>query len=595
MRLIGPNCIGIVNTDPAVRLNGIFAPYTPVPGRVGFASQSGALGLAAIDYAGALELGISSFVSMGNKADISGNDLLNYWETDPGTDVILLYLESFGNPRKFARIAQRVGRTKPIVAVKSGRSPAGARAASSHTGALLAASDVTVDALFEQTGVIRTDTFQELFDVASLLASQPLPAGKRVGVVTNVGGPAILFADAAHEGGLEIPTLSDETQAALRALLPAEASVANPVDMIASATPAAFHDATRLVARDPNVDAVVSIFIQPLATRSAEIGQALADASRENQEDPAASGKPILAVFMGADGAPPELQSGSRRIPSYAFAESAAIALVHAVRYMEWRKRPAGRAQPLPGIQREAASAIVAEALGRGGGWLEPDEVARLLSCYGVPLVAQHVVSSVAAAAAAAREMDGPVALKAIVPGLVHKTDVGAVRLNLSGPAAVQRAAREMLRDFSLPDGVTPRLLVQQMAHKGVEMLVGIVQDPQFGPVVACGAGGVLVDLLQDVAVRLTPLTEQATREMVQGLKSYRLLAGYRGSAPADEQALVDVLLRISALAEDLPEVAELDCNPVMVLEAPHGAVVVDARVRVAPAAPPQPMGARRH
>jgi acetate---CoA ligase (ADP-forming) len=267
MRLIGPNCMGLVNTDPEVRLNATFAPQSPPAGRVGFSSQSGALGLAIIEYANSLGLGLSTFVSVGNKADISGNDLINYWESDPRTDVILLYLESFGNPRKFSRIARRVARTKPIVAVKSGRSPAGARATSSHTGALLAASDVTVDALFRQSGVIRTDTLEELFDVASLLASQPPPKGRRVGIITNGGGPGILCADTCEAEGMEIPALTDDTQATLRAFLPPQASVGNPVDMIASAPADHYREAIRAVAADPGVDALIAIFVPPLVTR----------------------------------------------------------------------------------------------------------------------------------------------------------------------------------------------------------------------------------------------------------------------------------------------------------------------------------------
>ena len=312
MRLIGPNCIGIVNTAPDVSLNATFGPSMPPAGRVAFASQSGALGLAAIQQARARGLGISDFISMGNKADISGNDLLQYWESDPQTDVILLYLESFGNPRKFARIARRVGRTKPIVAIKSGRSAAGARATSSHTGALVAASDVTVDALFQQSGVIRADTIDGLFDIAALLATQPLPTGQRVGIVTNVGGPAILCADACEAEGLEVATLADDTKARLRSFLPAEASVANPVDMLAAATADQYRAAIEQVACDPGVDAVIAIFIQPLVTRPEDVARAIASAACDLR-----CGKPILAVFMSADETPAALTAGHVQVPVY--------------------------------------------------------------------------------------------------------------------------------------------------------------------------------------------------------------------------------------------------------------------------------------
>ncbi len=587
MRLIGPNCIGIGNTDPSIRLNATFGPFVPPTGRIGFSSQSGALGLAAMDYAGALGLGISSFVTVGNKADISGNDLLNYWETDPRTDVILLYLESFGNPRKFARIARRVGRTKPIVAVKSGRSSAGARATSSHTGALLAASDVPVDALFRQAGVIRTDTLEEMFGVAALLVNQPLPTGRRVGIVTNVGGPAILCADTLEAQGLEVPVLADATQARLREFLPAEASPTNPVDMIAAATPDQYRQALGVVAADPNVDAIITIFIPPLATRAEDVARAMVEAVGSM-----ANRKPVLAVFMGSQGMPEALRAPGVHIPSFAFPEAAAIALAHVARYGEWRARPLAAPPKLDGLRRDEAAGIVARALGNGGGWLAPDDVAALLGCYGLPLAAQRTVATPEEAGAAAQALGGEVALKAIAPGLVHKSDVGAVRLHLAGAEAVRAAAAEMAVALTAAGHAPTGFLVQQMVPPGVEMIAGLVHDRQFGPLLACGAGGTLVELLKDVAVRLTPLTTEDAHSMVRELKTFPLLEGFRGAPPADVAALEDALLRLSALAEDLPEVAELDCNPIVVLE--HGATVLDARIRLAPAEPPRPLGARR-
>jgi acetyl coenzyme A synthetase (ADP forming)-like protein len=587
MRLIGPNCIGIGNTDPAIRLNATFGPFVPPTGRIGFSSQSGALGLAAMDYAGALGLGISSFVTVGNKADISGNDLLHYWETDPRTDVILLYLESFGNPRKFARIARRVARTKPIVAVKSGRSTAGARASSSHTGALLAASDVPVDALFRQAGVIRTDTLEEMFGVAALLANQPLPGGRRVGIVTNVGGPAIMCADVLEAHGMEVPVLAEPTQARLREFLPAEASPANPVDMLAAATPEQYQRAVGVVAEDPGVDAVVAIFIPPLVTSAEDVAQALVEAVGGLQHR-----KPALAVFMGSRGMPEALRAPGVHIPSYAFPESAAIALAHAARYGEWRAQPLSAPPQLEGLRRDEAAAVVARALGTGAGWLDPDDVAALLGSYGLSLAAQRTVATPDEAGAAAGALGGAVALKAIAPGLVHKTDAGAVRLRLVGAEAVRAAAQEMSAALTAAGHAPTGFLVQQMVPAGVEMIAGLVHDPQFGPLLACGAGGTLVELLKDVAVRLTPLTADDAHAMVRELKTYPLLDGFRGASPADVAALEDALLRLSALAEDLPEIAELDCNPIVVLE--HGATVLDARIRLAPADPPRPLGARR-
>jgi acyl-CoA synthetase (NDP forming) len=587
MRLIGPNCLGIVNTDPAVRLNATFATGMPPSGRIGFFSQSGALGLAIIDYASSLGLGISTFVSIGNRADVSSNDLLCYWGSDPRTDVILLYVESFGNPRKFARIARRVGRTKPIAVVKSGRTAAGARATASHTGALLAASDVTVDALFRQAGVIRVDSLEELFDVASFLAHQPTPRGRCVGIITNSGGPAILCADVCEAEGLQIPVLSEESQARLRAFLPREASVTNPVDMIASAPAAHYRETIRVVADDPNIDALVVIFIPPLVTRAADVAGAIVEGVRGLN-----GRKPVLTVFMSARGVPEELKSADVGIPSYAFPEAAALALARAARYGEWRRRPEPVPARLTDLRRDEAAALVAGALGRGAGWLTPDEVAALLSCYGLPVASQRVVTDAGQAGAAARQIGGEVALKAIAPGILHKTEVGGVRLNLHGADEVRTAAEEMGALLTSKGHPPEGFVVQQMVPKGVEMIVGVVHDPQFGPVVACGAGGVLVELLRDVSVRLTPLTREDAGEMIRSLKTYPLLTGFRGAPASDVGALEDALLRVSALADDLAQIAELDCNPILVH--PRGAAVVDARIRVAPSEPPSPLGARR-
>jgi acetyl coenzyme A synthetase (ADP forming)-like protein len=587
MRLIGPNCMGIMNTDPAVRLDATFAPRTPPTGRVGFLSQSGALGLAIIDYANSLGLGISTFVSVGNKADISGNDLLRYWEDDPNTDMILLYLESFGNPKKFSQIARRVGRGKPIAVVKSGRSTAGARATSSHTGALLAASDVTVDALFRQAGVIRTDTLEELFDVAALLVNQPPPAGRRVGIITNAGGPAILCADTCEAEGLEVPILSDETQAALRAFLPREASLTNPVDMIASAPAEHYQQAISVVAEDPNVDALVVLFTPPLVTRAEDVARAIIAGVQSHNRS-----KPVVTVFMSARGQPEELKSPEVHIPSYAFPEAAAIALARAARYGQWRERPLTMPVRFEDLRRDEAAAMIARALARGDGWLTAEEVAELFSCYGLPLAAQRVAGHAKEAGEIAEAMGGEVALKAIAPGLLHKTEKGGVALNLSGAEQVCAAAQEMTEHLAAHDLLPTGFLVQRMIPKGVEMIVGVLQDPQFGPVVACGAGGVLVELLRDVSVRLTPLTREDAAEMIQSLKTAPLLDGFRGSPAGDKAALEEGLLRLSALVEDLPQIAELDCNPFVVLE--QGAMILDARVRVTAIEPPPLFGVRR-
>ena len=435
MRMVGPNCLGVLNTESGVRLDATFAPAWPPAGNVAFSSQSGALGLAILETAGALGLGISHFVSVGNKADVSGNDLLEYWEQDPGTSTILLYLESFGNPRRFTQIARRVARKKPIVAVKSGRTQAGARAASSHTGSL-AGADNAVDALCRQSGVIRTDTIEEMFDVAMLLANQPLPKGGRVGIVTNAGGPAIMASDACESHGLELATLSPTTIETLRSYLPPEASVKNPVDMIASATADSFERTVRLMLTDPGVDTVLAIYVPPIVTTPLEVATAIVKGTETAMRDLAARGespKPILTCFMGAHGVPEGLRSLQKgHIPSYPFPESAAIALARTVRYAiaadsaialartvryaRWREEPEGREVRLDDMDLGAARAVVATARERAkpgeNAWLTPAESRALLEAAGLPLVPTLMATSAEAAAEAATTLGFPVAVK---------------------------------------------------------------------------------------------------------------------------------------------------------------------------------------
>jgi acetyl coenzyme A synthetase (ADP forming)-like protein len=585
MRLIGPNCLGILNTAEEVRLNASFGPRYPPPGNVAFLSQSGALGLAIVDFARKLDLGMSSFVSVGNKADISGNDLIQYWESDERTDVILLYLESFGNPRKFGRIARRISRTKPIVAVKSGRSAAGARATSSHTGALVAASDVTVDSLFGQAGVVRTDTLAGLFDVASLLSSQPLPAGRRVAIVTNAGGPGIMCADACESLGLEVTPIRDEVRAELAAFLPAEAALTNPVDMIATAPAEHYRRALGTIARHAAADAIIAIFIPPLLTTPAEVARAIRDGIADVETN-----LPVLAVFMSAEGAPPDLSSADLTIPAYAFPEDAARALARVAAYGVWRSTPPGEVPSFAGLRSEEAASVIATALSLRRNWLEAADATRLLDCYGLAMPKAEVVRTPAEAAQAAARMGGEVALKAVAPTLLHKSDVGAVAVGLASD--VEQAGERMAERVQRAGHELRGFMVQQMAPPGVEMLVGVVHDPLFGPVVACGAGGVQAELLKDVAVRITPLTDRDAVQMIASLRTFPLLDGFRGAPKADVGALQEVVLRVSAMVDNHPEIAEMDCNPVIVSS--EGALVVDARVRVEEAGPAGPEPALR-
>ncbi len=579
MRMVGPNCMGVLNTDPAVSLNGTFAPVFPPRGNVAMLSQSGALGIAILDYARRHDIGISTFVSVGNKADVSGNDLILSWEEDPATDVIVMYLESFGNPRRFARIARRIARKKPIVAVKSGRTAAGTRAASSHTGAL-ASVDTAVDALFSQTGVIRTDTIEELFDVASLLANQPLPAGRRVGVVTNAGGPGILAADAIESNGLELPEFSAALQDELRTVLPAEAATRNPVDLIASAGPTEYAHAVRVMIESGEVDSVIGIHIPTTEEGGVDIGAAVLDAVE------AADGADAitkLAVLMRSGDLMRGLQRGDLVIPAYEFPEAAAHALARAVRYSEWRSSPIGAVPQFADVDEAAAASVVDDALDRlgGGGWMTDTEVAALLGTFGLPLPASDVVADADAAAAAAARIEGPVAMKVVAPSALHKSDIGGVRLDIHGEDAVRATFAELMALVDDAEGV----LVQQMVEGGHEVLVGMTEDPSFGPLIVFGMGGVFVELLGDVSFRVHPITDLEAASMVRGIKSAKLLDGYRGMPAGDIPAVEELLLRVSALIEAVPELAEMDLNPVKVLAPGEGVVVVDARIRLEPKA----------
>ena len=564
-RLIGPNCMGLLNTDPGVALNATFSPVYPPAGTVAMSTQSGALGLAVLDYAKQLNIGISSFVSVGNKADVSGNDLLEYWEHDRRTSVIMLYLESFGNPAKFSHIARRISRRKPIVALKSGRSSIGARAAASHTGAL-ASSDNFVDALFHQSGVIRTDTVTELFDVATVLARQPLPRGRRVAVVTNAGGPGILAADACQARGLQLPELAPETRSALRALLPQAAAVNNPVDMLASVPASIYRRSLEVVLADDSIDSVIAIFIPPLVTDADDVAAAIAMAAKTVPD------KPVLGVFMRSAAAPAALAS----VPCFNFPEPAAIALARVARYGEWRRQPPGQVPKIGDVQPALARLVIEPAVRRGGGWLTAVEASALLSAAGIHTPRSYMAESIDAAVAAAIRLGFPVALKAVGAELLHKTEHKAVRLNLETRAAVRLAATELTR--SLGDRMDG-FLVQRMVSGGAEMMVGAINDPVFGHAVVCGSGGVLVDLLADSACRLHPVTDRDAHDMVSSLRGVRLLRGFRGSAPADEAAFEDAILRISALLTVCPQIAELDVNPLVVL--PEGVCALDVRVRV--------------
>ncbi len=570
MRVVGPNCLGVVNADPAVRLNATIAPQAPGRGRVGFFCQSGALGIAILAAAKRWGLGLSTFVSAGNRADVSGNDLLQYWARDPATDVVLLYLESFGNPRKFARLARRVARTKPVVAVKTGRYAAATPALAARA---VPVPEERVQALFEESGVIRVDTLTELFDVAQLLAYQPLPPGSRVATVTNSSALGVLVADACAAAGLDcVATVDVGPDADVPTFM---AGVREAID---------------------RADALVAVFAPALATPGDDYAQALAEVA-------VTSRVPVLTTFLGTEGVPAPLRrsaehrAGDQRagdrpggddgggealrgsVPSYPTPERAVRALAAATRYAEWRRRPTGSVPQLEGIDPATARAVVEEALATdpAGRQLTADESSRLLAAYGLPVVEWKVVTGPDEAAAAAEQFGYPVAVKATAPALRHRQDLGAVRLDLGDAAAVRSAVTALaeLTELDAP------VVVQRMAAPGVATVVEVLDDPTFGALVSFGIGGLATELLGDRAYAPVPMTDADAAELVAAPRAAPLLAGYRGSEPVDTGALQDLLLRVSRLAEDLPEVLGLELNPVLV--ARHGLAVLSATVVLGP------------
>ena len=582
MRMIGPNCFGILNTDPTVRLNGTFTSLFPPLGRVAMSSQSGALGLATLAGARRARLGISSFVSVGNKADVSTNDLLQYWEEDPATDVILLYLESFGNPRRFARIARRVSRRKPIIAVKAGRTQSGRRAAGSHTGAL-AVSNVAVDALFHQTGVIRAETLDDLLALATGFAAQPLPLGRRVGIITNAGGPAILCTDACESGSLLVPELSVQTKATLASFLPSAAALSNPIDLIASATPDQYTKAIETLLSADEVDALIILYMSVTVADTAGIAQGIR-AGIENGRKAGAKAKPVFICWMAEGDMERAFTLQTESIPVYSLPERPALVLSKAATYAEWRRQPPGMVPDFNDLDLATARTTCATAVSqRGPGWLTTEETRNVLNAIRLPVQPGGVAKTADEAATLARRIGYPVAVKLASHQIVHKTEIGGVQLNLTNEEAVRKAfdsIRTRLTEANQLDAMEG-VLVQPMLSGGVEVMVGMTHDPLFGPLLAFGLGGIHVEILGDVQFRITPLTDRDAAKMVHEIKGYRLLKGYRGHPAADVEAIEEVLLRLSRLVEEIPEISELDLNPIFALHPGQGCKIVDARIRL--------------
>ena len=582
MRMLGPNCMGMINTNPGVNLNATFSAIVPPPGNIAFATQSGALGSAILMYATSLNIGLSTFVSIGNRADISSNELLQYWEDDPDTDVVLLYLESFGNPRKFTRIARSISTKKPVVAVTSIPIQHPGRIISSQTGAM-ATDRAATEALFKQAGILRADTLEDLFDTGSLLANQPLPKGNRVAILSNAGGPAILTAEACKARGLEISITFSKYNLTAKIFLSPKAIISNPIDTSSEFTIEQYHEALHLLLDDENVDMVIVIFIPPILRLSDEFAAVIREVAPLFRKQ----GKPLVTSFLGLRGARIELGSKEKGfVPSYTFPESTAGALSRALEFSQRLRMPVGKIPEFDDIDKERATSIIKSAIEKSGTtqvWLDAESILGLLDCYGIKFVTLKLASTPVEAAAAAKEMGCPVAVKILSSTIPQRMEVNGVILDCRAEDEVEQA---FIRISENMDSIGKRndmqgVIIQKMVQGGIEVIVGVTQHPAFGPLIMFGLGGVYAELFKDVTFSIHPLTNIDAHDMVRAVKAYQMLEGWRGSKRADIEAIEELILRISALVENHPQILEMDLNPVKVLQQGEGYLVVDGRILV--------------
>lgn len=570
---IGPNCLGILNSDPAISLNASFARTMSKRGNIAFISQSGALGTAVLDYAKGANIGFSKFISTGNKAAVTELELLEYLSRDTLTDVILIYLEDLSNARNVINLARNITGEKeflkPILAIKSGRTAQGAKAASSHTGSL-AGSDELYTAIFAQAGILRVDSIDQLFDYAKAFGSGELPKGNRIAIVTNAGGPGIMATDACVKYGLEMTQVSEKTKSELRKVLPAAASVANPIDILGDAKHDRYEAALKLTLRDKNVDGVIVILTPQAMTDIEEIAVTIGKIAKK-------SSKPILACFMGIV----DVSAGVTilekwKVPHYRFPESAARTFAAMSRYTAWVKRPRTKYKKFK-VDHKKAKSILRNKKGK----LQDLETFQLLKAYGFPVLPIELCKNPAQVAKAAQKMGYPVVIKISSPDILHKVDVGGVRVGLNSKQAVEKASKEMLTTVQkrMPNAKIQGIMIQKMAKKGREVILGLKRDPQFGPILMFGLGGTYVEVMKDVTFRIAPIRELGTFNMIRSIKSYKILEGVRGEKPADMKKIAECIARLSQLAVECPEIEELDINPLLAYEQGKSCAVLDARI----------------
>ena len=575
MRCVGPNCLGVVNTHPAVRMDGCFAESLPRRGDIGFVSQSGALGGGILNILKDLNLGFAQFISIGNQADVNAETALEYWENDDDVKQILLYMESIQNPGNFRRLASRISKKKPILALKAGRSAAGANAASSHTGSL-AGADKAANALLKQSGVIREYSLEDLFATAKVFSNCPLPKGDRVAIITNSGGPGIMATDAVSEYGMKMAQLSDATKDKLRSFLPAAASVKNPVDMIASAPIEHYKQTLETVIADENVDMIVVIYLPFLGLKDIDVAQAIMQIKAEHPQ------KPIVGVFMTTNEFFAKLSDMDVNVPFFMYAEQAVDGLNRLNQQRLWVEKPAGSI-PSFEVNKDKAQRIMQQSRDEGRLQLTTRESIDVLDAYGVRVCRSGFACSEDEAVAIADRIGYPVVMKMTSKTTSHKTDVGGVRVNIGSAEALRDQYRDLiakLKERGLLEGLEG-VIIQEMVKGNREMVCGVATDPQYGHMMMFGLGGVFIEVMKDVTFRMAPLTDIDAQDMIRSVKAYKLLEGARGTKPAQLDQLRDVLLRLSQLVSDFPEIEELDINPLIISEKNGEGIAVDGRIKL--------------